>query len=502
MPTVADGAGEVLAGTLPARNGSAAPWLNGRDSADEPSNGHSRAFRPLGLLSDDRLAAQSTRGDSRAFAELYRRHHQRLYRYCLTLLRDPEDAADMLQTTMAKALSALERGERVKGVRPWLFRIAHNAAIDLVRSRRPQAALEALEEIESSALTAPSAASQAQSRAEVAETVADIRGLPRRQQSALVMRELAALSYAEIAGALDTSPLAARQLVHQARSALHDTRSGREMDCEVVRQTLGERDGKRPRDRRVRAHLAFRHGCASSGDSIQERSAALTAFAPPLAPVAASEILGRLLGGGSTSSAGLGGGGGLAAGVAKLVGAPGVAKLAGAAAVAATAAAAGGAVGVGENAVGSAAPRPASTEALLSSRPSGLQAMPAHPPRAVGHGESKEPDRSKSRSAERTRRRASAARRERRRGQAGKRERSGEARSPARSGVLSGDPRDALPRVERGALRVRRRIAVPRAGSAAGVPRPSLDVDRPARKIASVDLRGERDLRGGLLVAR
>jgi RNA polymerase sigma factor (sigma-70 family) len=311
MPTVAERASEALA-TRPAQDASLGPWLSGdRDAAQgasAPSSERSKPLRALALLSDDRLAAHSARGDSGAFAELYRRHHQRLYRYCLTLLHDPDDAADVLQTTMAKALGALERGERVKGVRSWLFRIAHNTAIDLVRARHPQAPLDALEEIESSALTAPSAASQAQSRAEMAETVADIRGLPRRQQSALVMRELAALPYDEIAGALETSPLAARQLVHQARSALHDTRSGRDMDCETARQALGERDGRRPRDRRVRAHVAFCDACASFGQSIQERRAALTAFAPPLAPAAATEILGRLLGAGSTSSAGLAGG--------------------------------------------------------------------------------------------------------------------------------------------------------------------------------------------------
>ena len=66
-----------------------------------------RASRSLSHLRDDRLAARASKGDRTAFAELYRRHHHRLFRYCLVILHDPEDAADALQTTMAKALSAL-----------------------------------------------------------------------------------------------------------------------------------------------------------------------------------------------------------------------------------------------------------------------------------------------------------------------------------------------------------------------------------------------------------
>jgi RNA polymerase sigma factor (sigma-70 family) len=443
MPTVAERASEALA-TRPAQDASLGPWLSGdRDAAQgasAPSSERSKPLRALALLSDDRLAAHSARGDSGAFAELYRRHHQRLYRYCLTLLHDPDDAADVLQTTMAKALGALERGERVKGVRSWLFRIAHNTAIDLVRARRPQAPLDALEEIESSALTAPSAASQAQSRAEMAETVADIRGLPRRQQSALVMRELAALPYDEIAGALETSPLAARQLVHQARSALHDTRSGRDMDCETARQALGERDGRRPRDRRVRAHVAFCDACASFGQSIQERRAALTAFAPPLAPAAATEILGRLLGAGSTSSAGLAGGGGLAAGVGKLAAAPGIGKLAAAMAVGATAvAAAGGAAVVGAGGDrGEASADPAVTDSLLKPQPPGLRAM-SPPVGPVKSGTSTDSDRSGSRRADS--KRSSRGEGERKGASAGTRgrERGGEARASSGASDVGSD---------------------------------------------------------------
>ena len=315
-----------------------------RDSHGPP--GGRVLSRSRTIAGDDRLAARASKGDRNAFAELYRRHHQRLYRYCLSLVGDPDDAADALQSTMAKALAALERAEPVKGVRPWLFRIAHNAAIDVIRGRRARMPLDEIAEIEASELTAPSAASEAQSRADLAEVVSDIRLLPERQSSALVMRELSELSYAEIAGALDTSQLAARQLVHQARSRLHDERDGKTMECETVRHGLGDTNGRRPRDRRMRAHLAACRNCQSFATSIRRRRSALAVIAPPLAPLAASDILARLLGSGNSSGAAVAAGG-VAAGATKLAGASGAAKLAGAAAAGTALVAVGGAVVAG-----------------------------------------------------------------------------------------------------------------------------------------------------------
>jgi len=340
------------------------------------------ASRSLSLARDDRLGARASRGDRAAFAELYRRHHQPLFRYCLGILHDAEDATDALQTTMAKALSALEGGEHVRGVRPWLFRIAHNTSIDTVRVRRPQVDLDDLAEMESSSLTAPSAASEAEDRAELVQAVADIRHLPDRQAGALVMRELSGLSYPVIAAAFDTSTGNARQLVHAARSALHATRRGRDMDCEVVRLALGEADGKTPRDRRVRAHLASCEDCRAFQRSIRTRRSALAAVVPPLAPWAAGDILGRLLERGSSSGAGLTAGGGTGFGeLAKIVGAPAAAKLAAGAAAVGTAVVVGGFVAAGTGLLGGGDPgKPTEPPGFLSPDAPKLEPLPMPPP--------------------------------------------------------------------------------------------------------------------------
>src|SRR5215211_4606413 len=90
----------------------------------------------LGMLPDDRLARRAVDRDERAFAAIFHRYHQRLYRFCLAIVGNPQDAQDALQNTMVKFLRALPGEERRIDLKPWLYRIAHNESIDLLRRRR------------------------------------------------------------------------------------------------------------------------------------------------------------------------------------------------------------------------------------------------------------------------------------------------------------------------------------------------------------------------------
>src|SRR3954449_12122723 len=85
------------------------------------------------------VRSHAARGD---FAAVYERHHQALYRYCRSILRHEQDAQDALQNTMARAISALQDERREIELRPWLFRIAHNEAISILRRRRATAELD------------------------------------------------------------------------------------------------------------------------------------------------------------------------------------------------------------------------------------------------------------------------------------------------------------------------------------------------------------------------
>ncbi|MDP8943324.1 MAG: RNA polymerase sigma factor, partial [Actinomycetota bacterium] len=251
---------------------------------------------PLRLVSDDRLSRLAAKGDQRAFASIYERYHQPLYRYCRSILRSDEDAADALQNTMARVLRALPGEEREIALKPWLYRIAHNESLRMLSSRRPQAELQS-----ASALTGPSLEQDVATRERLDRLVTDLGELPERQRSALVMRELGGVAYDYIAGALGISAAAAKQTVYEARTSLQEAEQGREMDCDTVGRSISARDRRRLRGRRVRAHLRHCGDCRALESAIRTRRSDLAAIAPPLPAAAAAAMLDSLLGGGGGS---------------------------------------------------------------------------------------------------------------------------------------------------------------------------------------------------------
>jgi RNA polymerase sigma factor (sigma-70 family) len=88
------------------------------------------------LLSDSRLLRRAIDGDERAFGAIFSRYHQGLYRFCLAIVGEPQDAQDALQNTMIKVLRALPGEKRRIELKPWLYRIAHNESIEVLRRRR------------------------------------------------------------------------------------------------------------------------------------------------------------------------------------------------------------------------------------------------------------------------------------------------------------------------------------------------------------------------------
>src|ERR1700753_4153535 len=216
------------------------------------------AWRPLySVLGDERLARLVGDGNKQAFAPLYERYYQQLYRYCRSIVHDDLDAQDALQSTFASAFAALRKGQRDAPLRPWLFRIAHNEAVSVIRRRRPSEELS-----EASEPCGESVEEQAGERARFALLLQDRSEPPERQRSALVMRELSGLSHEEIAIVLGTSVGAAKQTIFEARRSLSEFAEGRVMACDEVRKVVSDADGRSLRSRRVRAHLSDCSGCA------------------------------------------------------------------------------------------------------------------------------------------------------------------------------------------------------------------------------------------------
>jgi RNA polymerase sigma factor (sigma-70 family) len=329
------------------------------------------------LLSDERLTRRAVGGDERAFAAIFGRYHQSLYRFCLAIVGNPDDASEALQNTMIKVLRALPGEERKIELKPWLYRIAHNEAIDLLRRRRETRQLDVEQVAPGYGL-----AEDAARRERLRRLLADLKELPERQREVLVMRELAGLEFEEIGTALGTSGAVARQTLYEARQSLHQMEEGREMSCATVTKALSDGDGRVTRRRDVRAHLRNCVQCQAFREEMGSRQRDLAALAP-LPAVAAAGMLHGLIGGGSQGAAT---GGGLATtlsgGAAKTIGASaaakGVATVAVVAAIGVTAADRSGVIHLGlpgEKATKSAAPAPG---------PSGATAAPGD--NAAGSG--------------------------------------------------------------------------------------------------------------------
>jgi RNA polymerase sigma factor (sigma-70 family) len=263
-----------------------------------------------GLLSDQRLVQRAAGGEEHAFAAIFERYHQRLYRYCLAIVGDSQDAQDALQNTMIKVLRALPGEQRDINLKPWLYRIAHNESVDLLRRRRDTRQLDA-----ELAATGPAPADELSSRERLRQLLSDLDELPERQRGALVMRELAGLDFDGIAAALETSPAVARQTLYEARLGLHQMDEGRGMDCAQVTQALSDGDGRVTRRRDIRAHLRDCPSCRRFGDEIEGRERDFAALAP-LPAVVAGGLLQSLLAGAAGGGGAAAGGGGATAGAA------------------------------------------------------------------------------------------------------------------------------------------------------------------------------------------
>ncbi|HWF56561.1 MAG TPA: sigma-70 family RNA polymerase sigma factor [Solirubrobacteraceae bacterium] len=255
-------------------------------------------------MSDERLATLVHRGDDSAFSTLYERYREPLSRYCRSIIHDGEDARDAQQSTMVSALRALRSRPLDGRVKPWLYRIAHNESINVLRRRRSYEPLD-------DQTPAPGIA---QDRLENWESlVADLRSLPERQRAALLMHELSGLKYDEIGLALSVTPVAARKSVFEARAALAETAAGRDTDCEEIRIKISDRDGRVLRARRVRGHLDSCASCSAFQRSMTERRRVLGMV--PALPGSAAGLAGAGLGVAGYGSGAGASGAGLASGV-------------------------------------------------------------------------------------------------------------------------------------------------------------------------------------------
>jgi RNA polymerase sigma factor (sigma-70 family) len=170
--------------------------------------------RPFVLVaqSDERLVRHARAGDERAFAAIVDRYRPALVRYCARIVGDAR-AEDAVQQVLLDAYVALAGGTQVRALKPWLYRIAHNTSLNVLRERVSGELPDELGD-------AGSAAQVAESREELGRILRAVQALPPRQRDAIVLRELEGRSYDEIASELGVGDGAVRQLLNRARNAV------------------------------------------------------------------------------------------------------------------------------------------------------------------------------------------------------------------------------------------------------------------------------------------
>jgi RNA polymerase sigma factor (sigma-70 family) len=231
---------------------------------------------PRHLLRDEPLARLAADGDGPAFDVLFGRYRTQLLRCSRAIVRHDHDAQDVVQSTALKALAGLPRRRDGVPFRPWLFRIAYNEAISVLRTRRARPAAELERTV---AHPAPGPAQHALQRAELRALIDDLDQLTDGQRTALLLRQLNGFSYEEIADVLQTTPLAARRSVSTARGNLAAFAHGRDAGCASILLTLAAGDRRAMRTLAVRAHLRSCESCRAQA-ARPGRGARAAAFIP------------------------------------------------------------------------------------------------------------------------------------------------------------------------------------------------------------------------------
>lgn len=175
--------------------------------------------------SDDRaLVARTLAGDAPAFAALVRRYQERVFRFVLRLCGTRDEALDLTQETFMKAHQALPSWRPEAQFRTWLFSIAHNATLDVLRRRQRVVFVPLAEDSpDGAAARLPDPGAPPDERCADRQRIAlldrALRELPAEQREILWLRELEDMSYGEIAATLGIAEGTVKSRLARARVA-------------------------------------------------------------------------------------------------------------------------------------------------------------------------------------------------------------------------------------------------------------------------------------------
>jgi RNA polymerase sigma factor (sigma-70 family) len=232
----------------------------------------------LRLQTDERLVALTRKGNQTAYEVLVARYQSRLLAFCRHMLSSKEDAEDVLQEVFAAAFNALMADDRPINVRPWLYRIARNRSLNHLR-RQQAIGVDSMDV--HFADHGKTTAEHVQGREAIRELLEDVKTLPETQRTALLLREIDALSYEQISEAMETTVPSVKSLLVRARVSLAEASEARALTCEQVREELGEAsEGLRRLSPPARRHVRTCDRCAAFKTHLKQTNKALAAIFP------------------------------------------------------------------------------------------------------------------------------------------------------------------------------------------------------------------------------
>lgn len=269
----------------------------------------------LRLQSDERLIAMIRRGQHAAFETLFARYHARLLAFCRHMLGSKEDAEDVLQEVFTAAFNAILADQREINVRPWLYRIARNRSLNHLR----KASAIGMDSMDVHfAEGGISTGEKVMRRESFRQLIQDVQQLPETQRTALLLREIDALSYDQIAEAMETTIPSVKSLLVRARISLAEAAEARKLTCEQVREELGEAaEGLIKISAPARRHVRSCERCRSFRKQLKTNNTALAAVMPVGAALVIRKLIASKIGAGASHVAGgAGAGAGASAAVA------------------------------------------------------------------------------------------------------------------------------------------------------------------------------------------
>jgi RNA polymerase sigma-70 factor, ECF subfamily len=190
---------------------------------------------------DEELVQRAQQDDERAFGKLVERYETKVYSLAMKMLRNPEDAEDVLQDTFLRAYRGIKSFQGNSTFSTWIYRITANSALMRLRKKKlPTVSIDDADEREAPINIAdwsPGPVEQLLTQETQKAMDEAIEALPPEFKQVFILRDVEELSNSEVAEILDLSVAAVKSRLHRARLKVRnrlalyfsDTKSSRAM---------------------------------------------------------------------------------------------------------------------------------------------------------------------------------------------------------------------------------------------------------------------------------